>query len=103
MLRIRYQGWLENLVRFVGSFIDNRQAFIRLEDSTTEPFPIRCGAPQGSPFSPILFILYIADIFLEDIKYRYGYADDIALIRTSGSLETNARLLGINLTQILRW
>ena len=86
MLRMRQQGWPSHLVRFIGSFMEERQVRIRLEDVITTPQRIQCGLPQGSPASPVLFLLYIADILLEDTKYRFGYADDICLYRTGKSL-----------------
>ncbi|KAJ2900039.1 RNA-directed DNA polymerase from transposon X-element [Zalerion maritima] len=103
MLRMLQQGWPTNLVRFVGSFMEERRARIRLEDTVTETQKISCGLPQGSPASPILFLLYIADIFLEDKIHRFGYADDVCVLRTGRSLEDNAEKLGQDLTQILSW
>lgn len=52
MLRMRQQGWATLLLKFVGSFMEERQARIRLEDVTTAPQTIQCGLPQGSPASP---------------------------------------------------
>lgn len=103
MLRMRLQGWPANLVRFVGSFMEERRVRIRLEDMTTETQRITCGLPQGSPASPVLFLLYIADIFLEDPIHRFGYADDICVLRTGGTLDENAKQLSQDLTQILGW
>jgi ribonuclease HI len=102
-LRLRQQGWPTQLIRFIGTFMENRSARIRLEETTTPVHAIKCGLPQGSPVSPILFLLYIADIFLDDPKLRFGYADDIALYRTSPSLEENAELLGKDLTRVMDW
>jgi len=103
MLRMLEQGWPRNLVRFVGSFTEERRARIRLEDTVTEVQKISCGLPQGSPASPILFLLYIADIFLEDKIHRYEYADDICVLRTGRTLDENTKQLSQDLTQILRW
>ena len=83
--------------------MEDRQARVRLEDTVTKTKNIKCGSPQGSPLSPILFILYIADIFLQDTEHRFGYADDICVLRTGRSLEEIVEKLGEDLSQILGW
>ena len=59
LLRLRNQGWSENLVRWVKSFLQGRSAQIHLDQIISDSFPILCGLPQGSPVSPILFLLYV--------------------------------------------
>ncbi|CCU74408.1 reverse transcriptase [Blumeria hordei DH14] len=84
VLRLRGQGWPDNLVRWVASFTSNRAAKIRLDGSTGPEFDVSCGLPQGSPVSPILFILYLAPLLhMGSAKRRFGYADDIAFLHTS--------------------
>ena len=54
--------------------------------------------PQGSPLSPILFILYIASLYTA-LKEAYllisivGFADDTNLLAFGKSLEANIRQL----------
>ena len=62
-LRLREQGWPNNLVYWVGSFMSGRTARVRLEGATTATYPLACGLPQGSPVSPILFMLYTEPLY----------------------------------------
>ncbi|KAM4056911.1 reverse transcriptase (RNA-dependent DNA polymerase) [Hirsutella rhossiliensis] len=93
LLRLREQGWPTNLVRWAGCFMEQRSARIRLEDITTPTTPLTCGLPQGSPASPILFLLYTVPIYSTgEPNSRFGYADDVAtLIRGRSLQETAAR------------
>jgi ribonuclease HI len=101
--RMTEQGWPLPLLRFIDTFLTNRMARVRLEKVTTPSYPVPCGTPQGSPLSPVLFLLYMAELLLQDTKLRFGYADDIALYRASHSLDQNVEQLADDIRGILDW
>ncbi|KAM4057705.1 reverse transcriptase (RNA-dependent DNA polymerase) [Hirsutella rhossiliensis] len=72
--------------------MQDRSARIRYQDIATNSSPLQCGLPQGSPVSPILFLLYTEPIYrLGSSKGRFGYADDTAILCVGDSLdETSA-------------
>ena len=68
------------------------------------PTSINCGLPQGSPVSAILFMLYISPIFkLDSLKGAFGYADDIAILKSSSSLEENSQQISTAINQAQSW
>ncbi|PWI70932.1 putative reverse transcriptase, partial [Purpureocillium lilacinum] len=104
ILRLRQQGWPPHLVRWAGSFMQDRSAAIRFQDVTTPASPLRCGLAQGSPASPILFALYIAPIYrLGNSEGRFGYADDTAMLRTGRTLEETTALASRDMEELLVW
>lgn len=55
------------------------------------PKDIRCGLPQESPVSPILFMIYIPPLFKQHgLKESFGYADDASILASFPSLEENS-------------
>ena len=98
--RMMKQGWPRSVCLLVRSFLSNRQVRVRLEKETTPFHPVACGTPQGSPLSPVLYMLYLAEILRQDPTLRFGYADDICLYRVSKSLDTNVQLLAQDMRQI---
>jgi ribonuclease HI len=104
LYRLRVQGWPDNLARWVASFATGRSVQIRLDGETGPETDISCGLPQGSPVSPVLFMLYIAPFFrLGNPNTRFGYADDAALLAISPSLTDNCQILSNSLQEALDW
>ncbi|KID83219.1 reverse transcriptase [Metarhizium guizhouense ARSEF 977] len=104
VLRLREQGWQDNLARWAGSFMSGRSARVRYQDITTPTTPLQCGLPQGSPVSPILFLLYTEPIYrLGNPEGRFGYADDTAILCTGPSLEETSRTASEYLQELVNW
>lgn len=100
--RLRSQGWPENIVQWGNSFMSERSAQIHLDQTKTEPLPILCGLPQGSPISPILFLLYVEPL-LRLSRGRFGYADDTAIFATGRTLIEFHSKLQFQLDRTLAW
>ena len=83
-----------SLILWTWSFLSDRTLKLSFNGNTEDAKPIDTGIPQGSPISPILFLIYIRDLFLhlDGIK-PLSYIDDIALIAASTSLRKNIKLL----------
>ncbi|KAI0992726.1 hypothetical protein K3495_g15459, partial [Podosphaera aphanis] len=102
--RMREQGWPDDIVKWVGSFASGRSVQIKMDGETGPPQQINCGLPQGSPISPILFMLYIAPLFkMGSISRRFGYADDVAILEIRKSLQENCISLTEALKEALTW
>lgn len=52
-------GIAGNVIRWVGSFLSDRRAMLVIDGRMGETHGIQAGLPQGSPASPVLFILSI--------------------------------------------
>ena len=102
--RMREQGWPEFLVNWVASFATNRSIQIRLDGELGPLQSVNCGLPQGSPASPILFMLYISPLFkLGNVSRRFGYADNVAILETQKSLCDNCISLKKVPKEALEW
>ena len=68
------------------SYLTNRQQFISVNNSDSDPLQITCGVPQGSVLGPVLFLIYMNDftncssifdfhLFADDTNLFYAHSD----------------------------
>ena len=113
LVRIAFEmGFPLPIVRWVSSFISNRRAAIRLDGDLSQPRPIAVGIPQGSPISPVLSIIYAAEVItlLKGAKIctpsgiplsPRSYVDDYAIMAISNSLQDNIATLSLGLDSVV--
>ncbi|CAF3018287.1 unnamed protein product [Rotaria sp. Silwood2] len=77
------------IINYLLSFLQNRTATIEIENVLSRPIILKSGTPQGSPLSPLLYIIYTADSMNGiPTHIEHGlFADDTALW-TSGNTMT---------------
>ncbi|KAJ3455198.1 hypothetical protein MRS44_013798 [Fusarium solani] len=104
VLRLREQGWPDHLARWAESFMRDRSARVRYQDTLTPFTPLQCGLPQGSPVSPILFLLYTEPIYrLGNPQGRFGYADDTAILSIGDTVDESTAMASSAIAEMVRW
>lgn len=97
------------IVEFVRSFLSHRKATYHLPGLVSKSLSLNTGIPQGSPLSPILFLLFAApllrgakattDSFVVDgqsvqvTTHAFAYVDDTYLVAVSDSFKANCTAL----------
>ena len=98
-------GLNRKLIRWIRNFLYQRKLIISINDQLSDPITPIHDVPQGSPLSPILFILYVSDIPqpLDPRVNLSQFAGDIAIwVHAPGIRSINLRLQKY-LNQILTW
>ena len=82
------------LVSSVSSFLGERSCTLIFQGASGTPAPVNVGVPQGSPISPLLFLLYVAPLHFRIPRVLIiSYVDDFALTVASLSYHGNIRRL----------
>lgn len=82
--KLQYYGVRGRVLEIFASYLANRRQRVDWDGSPSDFREIRAGVPQGSMLGPVLFILYINDLFANiESDNSCGFADDIALLNRS--------------------
>ena len=89
------------LISWVKSFLTGRSCRLLFQGSPRIFSPISVGTPQGSPLSPLLFVIYVSPLHIPlDRGLDLSYVDDFSLTVSSPSDRTNSRALQAALGRI---
>lgn len=87
----------EKTVRWIASFLGERQTELCIDGFQSEPYKLTTGEPQGSPLSPILYLFYNADLLERCCQAQdtaaTGFIDDVAILAWADTTEETCRML----------
>jgi len=82
------------MVDWVSSFLSERTCTLVFQGSANISSPVSVGTPQGSPISPLLFLLYVAPLHMSVPRgLMVSYVDDFSITVASHSYRGNIHRL----------
>ena len=104
LIRLNVNG---RALRWIADFMEQRFGRVKLGDTRSRYREFRYGLPQGSCLSPVLFNIFLRDVFVEsgfDGEVEAGvYADDIRVSATGDSVDEAALQLSKILRRVWTW
>jgi len=80
-------GFEADLVRWVESFMEDRKVIMSMDRKEGDSMDVEMGVPQGSPVSPVLFVIYLSGLFrhVDDKEKECGsecicFVNDVAWV-----------------------
>ena len=92
--KLKLFGVSRSGLEWIRSFLQDRSQIVVVKDSKSQPFSLDYGLPQGSPLSPLLYLIYVADAHLwcKD-SFNAAFADDFNFSCIARSREEVKKLL----------
>ena len=103
-LKLRLLGLPDIILRWISSFLSDRKLRVNINGKNSRYIQPNFGVPQGSPLSPLLFILFVTDISI-NIKDSIisQFADDIALYVSNKRITESQENIQRNLNKLDKW
>lgn len=101
--KLKAYGISAGIISWIRSYLSGRTQHVKMDGCLSSPVDVSSGVPQGSHLGPILFALYLNDLFgmLKNVK-SLAYADDIKIFKTIKT-DSDANTLQAALNTIIQW
>ena len=100
--KLEAYGFENDSCQLIASYLKNRRQRVKIGDSRSEWQYLIKGVPQGSILGPLLFNIFLNDIFYS-IQGLFNYADDNTISKHGDNAEIVKSLLEETTTCALDW
>lgn len=81
--KLHYYGVREIALKLIKSYLNDREQYITIDNTSSSLLSVTLGVPQGSILGPLLFIIFINDLHkVSSMFHPVIYADDTTLSAT---------------------
>ena len=102
--KLEAYGFEKESLSFMKSYLNDRQKPVRVNNNFSSWVKIIAGVPQGSILGPLLFNIFINDLFLfVSSCYLSNYADDNTLYASGFNLEEVKSCLSAAFDAVMEW
>ena len=90
--------------KWFSSYLNGRVQTAQIDKQTSSKRNVLTGVPQGSVLGPLLFLIYINDIYDSSKKLSfYLFADDTNLLYADKDLKSLESVINIELQKVCNW
>ena len=101
--KFQAMGACPTVFDWLSSYLDNREQFVKVGKGTSTSLNIKCGVPQGSILGPLLFTIYVNDMYSSVDCDLFLYADDSFLFSCNKEIKLLQDTLCRNMHSLGIW
>ena len=102
--KLSHYGIRGNLNKWFASYLSNRKQHVSVLGFDSLNQTVNHGVPQGSVLGPLLFLIYINDLY-RSVKFSstYHFADDTNLLSIGNNIHSLQSKLNRDLNSLYKW
>lgn len=102
--KLKVYGLSDRACLFMSSYLGGRTQRVKIEDERSEWKPLKKGVPQGSCLGPIIFNIFLNDLFysLKNCNLT-NYADDNTIHASDISMQSVLQALQMDTSNAIKW
>lgn len=102
--KLKYYGITGQYLKWFDSYLQGRKQYIVHDQIKTDMKTIHCGVPQGSILGPLLFLLYVNDLYKSSkLLHTIMFADDTNLFFSEKNITLLFKSVNRELRCIAEW
>ncbi len=102
--KLQHYGFRGIAYSWFKSYLSKRTQIVAINGVNASELTINCGVPQGSVLGPLLFLIYINDIYQSSqiLQFRL-FADDISILLANKKLDILEQIMNTELQKVSAW
>ena len=102
--KIESYGINERMLKLLKNYLSDRKQYVYYNDTSMDLQQIICGVPQGSILGPLLFLIYVNDLYkASSTLTEVMFVDDTNLFISNRNIEKLFADMNTELTKITDW
>jgi hypothetical protein len=102
--KLEHYGIRGTALNWLKDYLNNRYQYVTVNSAISDTKIVKCGVPQGSILGPLLFLIYINDLY-NVVSYSVPllFADDTNLFFSGKNPDHISTIINSELEQINQW